>query len=81
VLGGMAGVHGDAKPILPTLFLLTVATVIPAMLAAHWYMRDRTLEALLARTPSILIGLIWGLMAFAIVISQGTGNAFIYFQF
>jgi alginate O-acetyltransferase complex protein AlgI len=81
VLGGMAGVHGDAKPILPTLFLLAVATVIPAMLAAHWYMRDRTLESVLARTPSILIGLIWGLMAFAIVIAQGTGNAFIYFQF
>jgi hypothetical protein len=25
--------------------------------------------------------LVWALMAFAIVIAQGSGNAFIYFQF
>jgi hypothetical protein len=26
-------------------------------------------------------GIIWAAMLFAIVITQGTGNAFIYFQF
>jgi alginate O-acetyltransferase complex protein AlgI len=44
-------------------------------------MRDLTLESVIARTPPMVIALLWGLMAFAIVISQGTGNAFIYFQF
>jgi alginate O-acetyltransferase complex protein AlgI len=34
-----------------------------------------------ARTSPVVIGLLWGLMAFAIVISQGAGNVFIYFQF
>jgi alginate O-acetyltransferase complex protein AlgI len=81
VLGGMAGANAHAKPILPTVFLAAVATFIPAILAAHWYMRERTLEEVIARTPPIVIGLLWGLMAFAIVISQGSGNAFIYFQF
>jgi alginate O-acetyltransferase complex protein AlgI len=47
----------------------------------HWYMRDVTLESVVARTPSAVVAILWGLMAFAIVISQGAGNAFIYFQF
>ncbi|MDB6083671.1 MAG: hypothetical protein JWN43_1552 [Gammaproteobacteria bacterium] len=81
VLGGMVGANADAKPVLPAVFLVAVAAIIPAIVAAHWYMRDRTLESVLARTPPIAIGLGWGLMAFAIVISQGVGNAFIYFQF
>jgi alginate O-acetyltransferase complex protein AlgI len=81
VLRGMAGFNADAKPILPTVFLAAVAAITPALVAAHWYMRDRTLESVVARVPPMVIGLIWGLMAFAIVISQGEGNAFIYFQF
>jgi alginate O-acetyltransferase complex protein AlgI len=81
VLGGMAGAHSQAKAILPTIFLISVALVVPGILAAHWYMRDRTLESVVARIPAVVLALIWGLMAFAIVISQGSGNAFIYFQF
>jgi hypothetical protein len=27
------------------------------------------------------VGVVWALMAFAIIIAQGDGNAFIYFQF
>jgi alginate O-acetyltransferase complex protein AlgI len=44
-------------------------------------MRERTLESMVARVPSPVLAGAWGLMAFAIVISQGSGNAFIYFQF
>jgi alginate O-acetyltransferase complex protein AlgI len=44
-------------------------------------MRDRTLESVVARVPAAMLAGILGLMAFAIVISQGSGNAFIYFQF
>jgi alginate O-acetyltransferase complex protein AlgI len=29
----------------------------------------------------VALCMIWALMAFAIVIAQGAGNAFIYFQF
>ncbi len=48
---------------------------------AHWLMRGRTLEIAIARTPAPMVSAVWALMAFAIVIAQGTGNAFIYFQF
>jgi hypothetical protein len=44
-------------------------------------MRDRTLETVIARMPAMTIALAWALMAFTIVVAQGDGNAFIYFQF
>ena len=81
VLRGMLGFNGSAKPILPTVFIVSVAAIMPLLVAVHWYMRERTLESALARVPAPVIALAWGLMAFLIVISQGAGNAFIYFQF
>jgi len=44
-------------------------------------MRARTLESVVARTPAAAVSLVWALLAFAIVIAQGSGSAFIYFQF
>ncbi len=81
VLGGMFGMNGAAPPILPTSHVVPVALIVAAIVATHWWMRARTLEATLARTPAIVLSLAWGLMLFAIVAAQGTGSAFIYFQF
>jgi hypothetical protein len=44
-------------------------------------MRARTLESVIARAPALLVCGIWGLLIFLIVIAQGEGSAFIYFQF
>jgi hypothetical protein len=33
------------------------------------------------RTPAWIVGAVWSVMALAIVAEQGTGSAFIYFQF
>jgi alginate O-acetyltransferase complex protein AlgI len=52
-----------------------------AMLLIHGLMRERTLEDLAARTPWWLTAAAIGAMLFAIVISQSSSNAFIYFQF
>jgi alginate O-acetyltransferase complex protein AlgI len=81
VLGGMFGANADAKPQLTSFNLIAVATIVTLLVAAHWLMRSRTLESAIARVPPALFALIWGLMAFAIVITQGSGSAFIYFQF
>lgn len=58
-----------------------VASVIAAMLAVHWSMRDRTLENVVTRTPWWLVSVVWASMLAAIIVTQGGGNAFIYFQF
>jgi alginate O-acetyltransferase complex protein AlgI len=81
VLGGMFGANGQAKPILPVVHLVMVTLIVSALVLAHWQMRNRTLESAIARVPALLLAGIWALMAFAIVIAQGAGNAFIYFQF
>ena len=81
VLGGMFGANGDAEPILPTVHLVMVTLIVGGLVFAHWQMRNRTLEAAVARVPAFLLSGILALMAFAIVIAQGAGNAFIYFQF
>lgn len=81
VLRGMSGQNAAAEPILDTVFLVVVPLVLAAIVISHWLMRKQTLESMLARTHPALIAVAWGAMLFAIVISQGTGNAFIYFQF
>jgi alginate O-acetyltransferase complex protein AlgI len=81
VLRGMAGQNVALRPILPTFGLLCVAVIVGGLVSAHWLMRARTLESVVARAPPLLVCVVWSLMAFAIIICQGTGNAFIYFQF
>jgi hypothetical protein len=44
-------------------------------------MRDTSLEAVAERTPNWLLGIMLAAMAFLITITQGAGDAFIYFQF
>jgi alginate O-acetyltransferase complex protein AlgI len=81
VLRGMFGGNGDAQPILSNAYLLPVALIVSGLVFAHWQMRNRTLESVVARVPAATIAAVWALMAFSIVIAQGDGNAFIYFQF
>jgi len=81
VLGGMLGQHAAAKPILATFSLISVAAIVAGIVVTHWLMRERTLESVVTRTPAVALSVVWALMAFAIVIAQGEGSAFIYFQF
>ena len=81
VLRGMSGFNTGAKPILATYYIVSVSLIVAAIVFAHWLMRNRTLESVVSRMRPAALGVIWAAMAFAIVISQGSGNAFIYFQF
>jgi alginate O-acetyltransferase complex protein AlgI len=81
ILGGMFGAHAAADPILPTMRLVTVAVIISGIVAAHWRLRNRCLEDAVAHARPLVLSGVLGLMLFAIVIAQGEGNAFIYFQF
>ncbi len=51
------------------------------ILAVHWHMRHRALHAEVARWPVAVTGVLWAAMLFAIAITQGGSDAFIYFQF
>jgi alginate O-acetyltransferase complex protein AlgI len=71
----------DAGTPLPTLWIIQVAVTIVAMVAIHWRMRDTSIETVVQKTPAWLLGVTLAAMLFLIIITQGSGNAFIYFQF
>jgi alginate O-acetyltransferase complex protein AlgI len=81
LIQSMFGLSADAKAVLANIYVIEAILVTIGMLVVHWLMRNTTLEAVVQKTSSTVIGLIWGLMLFLIIITQGSGDAFIYFQF
>ena len=81
VLGGMFGANGSTRPILSTMLITTTLLIVAGIVAAHWWMRRRTLESMLQGVAAVPLSAALGVMLFLIVIAQGTGSAFIYFQF
>ena len=77
----MVGLQTDAIAVVPTIRVIHTVVVIGSLVSVHWFMRQRSLEDVAARTPTWLLGVLWGAMLFAIITTQGTGDAFIYFQF
>jgi len=81
MLGGMFGGHAHGDAILSTREILQVAIVTAFMIAAHWTLRESNIETAVTRLPRWAVTTAWALMASAIILTQGTSNAFIYFQF
>ena len=81
VLAGMVGAHVDAAPILSSMLVATTLLIVAGIVAAHWWMRRRTLESALLQVPAVPLAMGMGLMAFLVIIAQGEGSVFIYFQF
>ena len=81
ILAGMVGLAGDAAAVLPTMYIVKTGVIVSAIVLVQWLMRNRELEDVVARTPWWVTGLVTGAMLFAVIIAQGSGEAFIYFQF
>jgi alginate O-acetyltransferase complex protein AlgI len=81
MLVSMFGLQTEATAVLPTIRIIEVIVVTVSLVGIHWFMRERSLEDVAQRAPTWLLGSIWGAMLFAIITTQGTGDAFIYFQF
>ena len=81
MLTGMFGGHSSGDIILTTRELLQIAVVTAGVIGMHWTMRDESFETTVMRLPAWAITAIGSVMAFAIIFTQGTSNAFIYFQF
>lgn len=81
MITSMLLINTSGKPVLTMYLVISVAVTIFIMLVCHWTLRDRDLHTVVEKVPSVVAGMFWGLMLFAIVITQGGSNAFIYFQF
>ena len=72
---------GSGEELLGGIEVLTVVAVIVSLLATHWFMRDRSFEAVFKGLSWPVVGLILGAMLIAIVLSPGEERDFIYFEF
>src|SRR6266850_991694 len=81
MLAGRFGQHAHGDAILSTREMLQVALVTMGMISVHCSLRDSNIETAVARLPRWVVTAAWALMACAIILTQGSSNAFIYFQF
>jgi D-alanyl-lipoteichoic acid acyltransferase DltB (MBOAT superfamily) len=81
MLAAMFGLHPGAAAVLSTVRVLEVALAIVSLLAVQWYMRERTLEDVVTRAHWGVVAGTWSAMVLAVLLTQGSGNGFIYFQF
>lgn len=71
----------DGVKILQSFDILKVSVVVALLFLCHWIMRNTSMKAVSQNIPSWALGVVWAIMFFLIVISQGSGEQFIYFQF
>ena len=81
MLRGMFGGHAHGDAILSTREMLQIGIVTFFMILAHWSLREISIEQAVERLPRWLVTTVWAVMACAIILTQGSSNAFIYFQF
>lgn len=81
LLRGMFGGHPHGDAILATREMLQIGIVTFFMILAHWSLREISIEQAVERLPRWLVTTVWAVMACAIILNQGSSNAFIYFQF
>jgi alginate O-acetyltransferase complex protein AlgI len=81
MLRGMFGGHPHGDAILATRDMLQIGIITFFMMLAHWSLRETNVETAVTRLPRWVVTAAWVLMACAIILTQGTSNAFIYFQF
>jgi len=77
----MFGLIKGGAAVLATLEIAKVGFAVAGLICAHWILHNSSLEKAMQRMTPVLIVLIWVVMAFAVMLTQGGGNAFIYFQF
>ncbi|MEO6255416.1 MAG: MBOAT family protein [Sphingomicrobium sp.] len=81
VLRAMAGLQVKPIGMIGALPMAYALVIVAGIVGTHWAMRNQTLEIAIERTPAWAVATAWAAMAMAVVAEQGTGSAFIYFQF
>ncbi len=80
LLSSMFFISGE-KAVLQNTQLLIVGVLMSLVFVSHFAMRGRTLVGTIEKLPQWLLGVIWGILLFGLIIVQSSGQQFIYFQF
>ena len=77
----MLFLHPNGILVLEYFDLLKVFVLVGLLFLTHFYMRHHTVKMVSESVPNWLFSFVWAVMIFLIVIAQGSGEQFIYFQF
>lgn len=81
MIKSMLFLNTDGEKVLDQFDVLKVFVVISIVFLCHWFMRNTSMKEVSIKTSPWVLGLVWAIMLVLIVIAQGTGEQFIYFQF
>lgn len=81
LLTAMAGQMPAGEAVLSSREIVQVGVVTGGLLATHWALRHSTIESAVTNSPRWLIAAAWTAMVGLLILNQGNGSAFIYFQF
>jgi alginate O-acetyltransferase complex protein AlgI len=81
MISSMFFLNEGGEKILGSFDIFKVLTLITILFICHWLMRDTSMKAVSKKIPAWVLGVVWGIIFFLIVIAQGNSEQFIYFQF
>ena len=81
LLDSMFGHVTNGLAVLSTLTVIKIAVITASMVAVHWMMRNTRVLTVAQKIPWWLLGVVWAMMLILLILSQESGNSFIYFQF
>lgn len=81
MIKSMFYVNTDGAKILGNFTILKVSVLIAILFLCHWIMRNTSMKEVSLKISPYVLGGVWAIMAFLIIIAQGSGEQFIYFQF
>jgi alginate O-acetyltransferase complex protein AlgI len=77
----MLYLNGDGEKILGYFDIIKVMVISLILFLTHWYMRRNTVKSVSTNLNPYVFGVVWAILVFLILIAQGSGEQFIYFQF
>lgn len=81
LLKSMFYLQPNGLKILDSFSIIKVCVVIGMLFLCHWMMRNTSLKTLSEKASPWVMGISWAVLLLLIVIAQGSGEQFIYFQF
>ncbi len=81
MIRSMFYMNPGGEKILGTFEIIKVLTLIALVFVTHWFMRDTSVKAVSEKMSPVALGIWWSVMFILIVLAQGSGEQFIYFQF
>ncbi len=81
MIGSMFFLNDDGAKVVHTFDIIKVFVVVTVLFLCHWFMRNTSMSEVSKKVNPVAFGIFWAALIFLIIVSQGSGEQFIYFQF